>query len=59
MSAAMPLDDAPIEHPVVEVADLHVTFRGRGGGTARAVDGVNLAVARGEIVALVGESGCG
>ncbi len=59
MSAAMPLDDVPIEHPVLEVEDLQVTFRGRGGGTARAVDGVNLAVARGEIVALVGESGCG
>jgi len=59
MSTAMSQDDAPIEHPVLEVEDLHVAFRGRGGGTARAVDGVNLAVARGEIVALVGESGCG
>jgi oligopeptide/dipeptide ABC transporter ATP-binding protein len=45
--------------PVLEVTDLHVTFPGRHGGTARAVDGVNLAIARGEIVALVGESGCG
>ena len=59
MSTAMSQDDAPIEHPVLEVEDLHVAFRGRGGGTARAVDGVNLAVAKGEIVALVGESGCG
>jgi peptide/nickel transport system ATP-binding protein len=44
---------------VIEVEDLHVTFSGRGGGTARAVDGVNLAIPKGEIVALVGESGCG
>lgn len=44
---------------VVEVDDLHVTFSGREGGTARAVDGVNLAIRKGEIIALVGESGCG
>ncbi|MBA2455895.1 MAG: ABC transporter ATP-binding protein [Nocardioidaceae bacterium] len=45
--------------PVVEVDDLAVTFRGRKGGSARALDGVNMAIGRGEIVALVGESGCG
>lgn len=44
---------------VLEVDDLHVTFAGRGGGTARAVDGVNLAIGKGEIIAMVGESGCG
>src|SRR5262249_27956735 len=33
--------------------------RGRGRPPARAVDGVNLDIAAGEIVALVGESGCG
>ncbi|HEV8220688.1 MAG TPA: ABC transporter ATP-binding protein [Streptosporangiaceae bacterium] len=37
-----------------------VRFAGRGRrAAARAVDGVNLDVAAGEIVALVGESGCG
>src|SRR5699024_12691113 len=32
---------------------------GGGGGTARAVDGVGLVLAAGEIVERVGESGCG
>ncbi len=45
--------------PVIEVEELSVTFRGRDGAAARALDGVNLAVGRGEIVAVVGESGCG
>src|SRR5215213_3322436 len=44
---------------VLEVDDLHVTFAGRSGGTARAVDGVNLNIRKGEIIAMVGESGCG
>jgi oligopeptide/dipeptide ABC transporter ATP-binding protein len=44
---------------VVDIDDLHVTFSGREGGTARAVDGVNLSIRKGEIIALVGESGCG
>ncbi|GAA1016691.1 peptide ABC transporter ATPase [Streptomyces sp. F-3] len=39
---------------------LRVAFPGRNGApAARAVDGVDLAIRRGEIVALVGESGCG
>jgi peptide/nickel transport system ATP-binding protein len=40
------------------VRDLKVEFPGRH-GLARAVDGVNLELRSGEIVALVGESGCG
>ncbi|UBU18766.1 ABC transporter ATP-binding protein [Nonomuraea gerenzanensis] len=43
---------------MLEARDLHVEFSSRG-RRARAVDGVNLAVGEGEIVALVGESGCG
>ncbi|MFV0133329.1 ABC transporter ATP-binding protein [Streptomyces sp. HMX87] len=39
---------------------LHVAFPGRSGAPrARAVDGVDLGIGPGEIVALVGESGCG
>ncbi|MGV9301968.1 MULTISPECIES: ABC transporter ATP-binding protein [unclassified Nonomuraea] len=43
---------------LLEARDLRVEFTSRG-RRARAVDGVNLAVGEGEIVALVGESGCG
>jgi peptide/nickel transport system ATP-binding protein len=49
-----------VSTPLLEAHDLHVHFRtGRRTHEARAVDGVDLAVAPGEIVALVGESGCG
>lgn len=44
---------------MLEATDLYVEFAGRGGRRARAVDGVNLSIGAGEIVALVGESGCG
>jgi peptide/nickel transport system ATP-binding protein len=43
---------------LLDVADVHVDFRGRR-SVARAVDGVSLSMRTGEIVALVGESGCG
>ena len=42
---------------LLEARDLHVDFAARAGGGRRAVDGVNLAIGAGEIVALVGESG--
>ncbi len=46
--------------PLLSAAGLQVTFAGRrGGASARAVDGVDLDIGEGEIVALVGESGCG
>jgi peptide/nickel transport system ATP-binding protein len=39
--------------------DIEVRFDARGRRVARAVDGVNLSVRAGEVLALVGESGCG
>jgi oligopeptide transport system ATP-binding protein len=53
--------------PLLEVRDLAVRFRlprpggllGGGHDELRAVDGVSLAVGRGETLGLVGESGCG
>ena len=47
--------------PILEVRDLYVHFGARRGSgpTAKAVDGVDLQVQPGEIVALAGESGCG
>ena len=41
--------------PLVSIRDLRVTF----GGTVRAVDGVDLDLGRGEVLALIGESGSG
>ncbi|MFT9668943.1 oligopeptide/dipeptide ABC transporter ATP-binding protein [Streptomyces rhizosphaericola] len=56
MSTAPPLRTTPL----LSAEALKVSFPGRrGAATARAVDGVDLDIRPGEIVALVGESGCG
>ncbi len=44
--------------PLLEVSDFSLEFRTRS-GTVRALEGVNLSIAKGEIVGLVGESGSG
>ncbi len=46
------------EQPVIEVRDLRTWFHTRA-GVARAVDGVSFSVQRGEVLGIVGESGCG
>jgi peptide/nickel transport system ATP-binding protein len=48
-----------VSETILETRGLHVRFHGRRGEVARAVDGVDLAVRSGEVLALVGESGCG
>ena len=50
--------DATTPAPVLSVTGLTTTFRTRGGAIT-AVDGVNLSIAPGETLALIGESGSG
>ena len=53
------------EENLLEIRDLKVHFEIKGGilkrtvGVVQAVDGVDLDIRRGEILGLVGESGCG
>ena len=44
---------------LLEVRDLVTSFPGSGGERARVVDGVSFNIRPGEVMALVGESGCG
>ena len=50
--------NTPQERPFVDVRNLRITFTG-GKKTVEAVNGVDLQVKRGEVVALIGESGSG
>ncbi len=54
MTALVRADNLVKHYPVVSGA-----FRKRVTGSVRAVDGVSFTIARGETLALVGESGCG
>jgi len=67
--AASEHPSALVDQPVIEVRGLEVNFTGRigllagllgkKGADAKAVDGVDLTLRRGEVLALAGESGCG
>ena len=50
-----------VTRPLLRVSGAEVAYkaRRRGGRSVQAVDGVDLAIASGEVLALVGESGCG
>ena len=64
VTSAVPTDSS-IGHPLLDVRDLKKYYPlkrglfGRSGGRVHAVDGVSFHIARGETLALVGESGCG
>ena len=45
--------------PLIEIKDLRISFHGDDGRITHAVNTVDLAVARGATLGLVGESGCG
>jgi peptide/nickel transport system ATP-binding protein len=57
MSPVLDVDD-PRPDLVLDVADLHVRFD-TGRASVQAVRGVSVSVVRGEVVGVVGESGCG
>ena len=64
MSAPVPTTPAPGApapgaEPLLAVEDLRVRFTRRGRAPVTAVDGVSFTVGAGEVVGLVGESGCG
>lgn len=57
-------EDQPLGAPVIQLNDVHVVHTARTGKLFRpdkvhAVNGVDLQVAKGETVGIVGESGCG
>jgi peptide/nickel transport system ATP-binding protein len=57
-AGAQPVAAGAVHEPLVRLRDLTVTFTG-GRAPVQAVNGVSLDVRRGEVVALIGESGSG
>ncbi|MCD7101314.1 ABC transporter ATP-binding protein [Pseudoclavibacter sp. 13-3] len=56
---AVAANDATPPSELVSIRDLEVRFRGEDGGWNPAIEGVSYSVNRGEILGVVGESGCG
>jgi len=50
---------ATVTSPILQAEGVHVRFPTPGGRVARAVDGVDVDLGTGEILAIAGESGCG
>ena len=58
MNPLNPLPTSSADAPLLDIRDLHTHFF-TPRGVLKAVNGVSLSVQRGEILAVVGESGCG
>jgi peptide/nickel transport system ATP-binding protein len=58
MSAPQPALPPPTDEPMLSVQDMRVSFATEE-GIVQAVDGVSFELAGGEVLAVVGESGCG
>ena len=56
---AAALSDSPVTAPMLEATGVVKVFHGGDGGEVRVLEGVDLAVSRGEMVAIVGGSGAG
>jgi lipoprotein-releasing system ATP-binding protein len=58
-SPAVLLDDSAIATPMLEATGVVKVFHGGDGGEVRVLEGVDLTIARGEMVAIIGGSGAG
>ena len=51
-------DRPPTQAPLVRIADLSFAYEGNG-GRRKILDGIDMAIPRGQVVAIMGGSGCG